>query len=102
VVRIDDPQWLAQEVSDHVEGSLHDRFTAVEGCVVHCNKGGRVRADLSNIASTRLSYSQKPAACRPERELRFVVIAVGKPGEWFDDDYLTIDLDRALDYVTVI
>lgn len=101
VVRIDDPRRLAQEVSNHL-GGLRDRFTGVEGCVVHYNKGGKVRADLSNIASTRLSFSQKPEAYRPEREFRFVVIAMGKPRSWFDDDYLTIDLGRALDYVAVI
>lgn len=101
VVRIDDPQRLAQEVSNHL-GGLHDCFTGVEGCVVHYNKGGKLHADLSNIASTRFSYSQKPEAYRAEREFRFVVIATGKPSSWFDDDYLTVDLRRALDYVTVI
>jgi len=70
--------------------------------VVHYNKGGKVRAGLSSIASTRLSYSQKPEAYRLEKEFRFVVIAMGKPRNWFDDDYLTADLGRALDYVAVI
>lgn len=70
--------------------------------MVHYNKGGRVRATLSNIAWTRLSYSQKPEAYSSEKELRLVVIAMGKPSTWFDADYLPVDLGHALDYVTVI
>ncbi len=101
LVRIDDPRRLAQEVSNYLEGLPH-RFTGVEGCIVHYNKGGKVRAELSNIASTRLSYSQKLAAFSLDREFRFVVIAMGKPGSRFDDDYLTIDLGHPLNYVTVI
>lgn len=57
---------------------------------------------MSNIASTRISYSQKPEAYRREREFRFVVIAMGQPQSWFDEDYLTIDFGHALDYVAVI
>ena len=101
LVRIDDPRRLAQEVSNYL-GGLPDRFTGVEGCLVHYNKGGKVRANLSSIASTRLTYSQKPAAFISEKEFRFVVIAMGAPRNHFNDDYLTIDLGRALNYVTVI
>jgi len=101
LVRIDQPRRLAQDVSDYLE-SLPDRFTGVEGCLVHYNKGGKVRPELSNIASTRLSYSQKPAVFSQEKEFRFVVIAMGTPGSRFNDDYLPIDLGHPLDYVNVI
>ena len=99
VVRIDDPRRLAQEVSDYLAG-LPNRFAAVEGCLVHYNKGGKVRADVSNIALTRLSYSQKPAAFNQEKEFRFVVIAMGTPRSRFNADYLTVELGRALGYVS--
>ncbi|HUM14903.1 MAG TPA: hypothetical protein VL086_04370 [Candidatus Nitrosotalea sp.] len=101
VVRIDDPRRLAQEISTYLEG-LPDRFTAVEGCLVHYNKGAKVSARLSNIASTRLSYSQKPRSFSPDKGFRFVVIAMGSPSKRFDGDYLPIDLGRELNYVTVI
>jgi hypothetical protein len=101
MVRIDDPRRLAQEMCRYLAG-LPDRFTGVEGCVVHYNKGGKVRAELSNIASTRLSYTQKPAAYCQEKEFRFVTIAMGTPSSWVDGDYLAIDLWHALDYVSVI
>jgi len=101
LVRIDDPRRLAQEISGYL-GGLPNRFAGVEGCLVHYNKGGKVQADLSNIASTRLSYSQKPATFNQEREFRFVVIEMGTPSSRFNENYLPIDLGRALNYVTVI
>ena len=101
LVRIDDPRRLAQDISIYL-GGLPDRFAGVEGCLVHYNKGAKMPGDLSNIASTRLSYSQKPQAFSRDREFRFVVIAMGTPGSWFNDDYLPIDLGRELSYVTVI
>jgi hypothetical protein len=57
---------------------------------------------LSNIASTRLSYTQKPASFTREQEFRFVVTAMGLPSRRFKASYLTVDLGRALDYVRVI
>lgn len=101
VVRIDDPRRLAQELAGYL-GQLADRFAGVEGCVVHYNKGGRVRPALSNIAQTRLSYSQKPATFSPDKEFRFVTHAMGSPRSRFNHDYLSVDLGRSLDYVNVI
>lgn len=101
VVRIDDPRRLAQEISTYL-GGLRDRFSGVEGCVVHYNKGGKVGASLSDIAWTRLSYSQKAASYGSEREFRLVAFSTGKPSSWLDRNYLMIDLGRALDYATVI
>ena len=93
---------LAREISYYL-GTLPNRFAGgVEGCSVHYNKAGRVRANLTNTASIRLSYSQKPVSFNQEREFRFVVISGETPSTWFDGDYLPIDLGRALTYVTVI
>lgn len=102
LVRIDNPQKLAQEISSYLEDLPHQFAGGVEGCVVHYNKGGEVRTGLSNIASTRLSYSQKPARFNQEKEFRLVTIAMGTPGSWLNVDYLPIDLDRTLDYVTLM
>jgi hypothetical protein len=102
LVRINQPRRLAQDISDYL-GTLPNRFAGVvEGCFVHYNKAGRVRAGLINTASIRLSYSQKPVSFNQEREFRFVVIAAETPSTWFDGDYLPIDLGRTLTYVTVI
>jgi hypothetical protein len=91
LVRVDEPRRLAQEVSNFLE-SRPDRFAGgVEGCLVHYNKGGKVGADLTNIASTRLSYSQKPSAFSREREFRFIVIVMGTPTSRYNADYLSID-----------
>lgn len=76
LVKIAEPKQLARDLSTYLE-TLPDRFTGVEGCSVHYNKGSRVGERLSNIASTRLSYSQKPATFSRENEFRFVVIAMG-------------------------
>lgn len=102
LVRINEPRRLAREISDYL-GTLSNRFAGgVEGCFVHYNKAGRVRAGLTDAASIRFSYSQKPVSFNQEREFRFVVIAAETPSTWFDGDHLPIDLGRALTYVTVI
>jgi hypothetical protein len=102
LVRINEPRRLAREISYYL-GTLPNRFAGgVEGCSVHYNKAGRVRANLTKTASIRLSYSQKPVSFNQEREFRFVVISGETPSTWFDGDYLPIDLGRALTYVTVI
>jgi hypothetical protein len=101
VAKIDNPRGLAHELARHL-GQLAHRFAGVEGCVVHYNKGGRVRPSLSNIARTRLSYSQKPITFGPDKEFRFVTHAMGSPRSRFNDNYLSVDLGRSLDYVNVI
>jgi hypothetical protein len=101
VVRIDEPRRLAQELAKHLE-TLPDRFGGVEGCLVHYNKDGRVEEGLSNMASTRLSYSQKPLSFKPENEFRFVVVVMGTPGRRLNARYLPVDLGGAVKYATVI
>ena len=101
LVKIAEPKQLAQDLSRYLE-TLPDRFTGVEGCLVNCNKGCRVGEHLSNIASTRLAYSQKPVAFSREKEFRFVVIAMGTPSLRFNAKYLHVDFGGALNYVSVI
>ncbi len=101
LVKIYNPKEFAQELAGYL-GQLADRFAGVEGCVVHYNKGGRVRPTLSNIARTRLSYSQKPVTFSQDKEFRFVTHAMGSPRSRFNDDYLYVDLGHSLDYVNVI
>ena len=102
LVKIEQPRQFAQEVSDYL-ATLPYRFSGgVEGCVVYYNKGDKIRPTLTDDASVRMSYAQKPAAFKADKEFRFVVIVNGPPSSCFDDDYLTIDLGRALGYVTII
>jgi len=101
LVKIAEPRQLARDLSTYLE-TLPDRFTGVEGCSVHYNKGSRVGERLSNIASTRLSYSQKPATFSRENEFRFVVIAMGTPSRRSNAEYLHVDLGGALNYVSVL
>lgn len=101
LVKIHDPRRLARDISAHLQ-TLPNRFGGVEGCRVHCNKGGKILAGLSNIAKTRLSYSQKPAAFKRDQEFRFVVIAMETPRRWFNANHLPFDLGRALNYVALL
>jgi hypothetical protein len=101
VVKIKQPRQFAQDICDFLE-TLPYRFGGgVKGCIVQYNKGEKSPHQL-RVASVPLAYMQKPAIFSIENEFRFVVIVSGKPSQWFDDDFLSVDLARKLDYVDLL
>jgi hypothetical protein len=100
LVKIKQPRQFAQDISDYLE-TLPYRFAGgVEGCFVQYNKEEKTRRQLRVSASTPLAYMQKSAATfSVEKEFRFVVIVSGKPSQWLDDEFLSLNLGRKLDYV---
>jgi hypothetical protein len=102
LVKIKQPRQFAQDISDYLE-TLPYRFgRGVEGCFVQYNKGEKTRRQL-RISSVPLAYMQKPAATfSVEKEFRFVVIVSGKPTQWLDDDFLSLNLARKLDYIDLL
>jgi hypothetical protein len=98
IVKIKQPRQFADDICGFLE-TLPYRFGGgVKACVVQYDKGEKSLHQLT-VASVPLSYSQKPAIFSTENEFRFVVIVTGKPSQWFDDDFLAVDLAHKLDYV---
>lgn len=80
-VRVDDPQQLAQDITDWLthEGDL--RGTPVVECrAVTYNKGEKAADILDHQERVRLTYTQKPPSFIEEHEYRFAVIATPRSG----------------------
>jgi hypothetical protein len=102
VVKIDEPQRLAQEITNWltVEGIL--RGTPVVECAaVRYNKGEQSEEITDHLERTRLNYCQKPKSFADEFEYRYAVVASPPSGQPVLDDH-DIILGRPLPYVTLL
>ncbi len=72
VVEIFDPLYLAEDITRVLRSLPAKYFGGVEGVNVEYDKGNEVKHELSNYEKSRLTYCQKPASYKHEKEFRFV------------------------------
>jgi hypothetical protein len=102
IVRIHKPRRFTEDISTFLESLPYKFAGGIEGCIVKYNKGRIIQTALGSVDRTRLSYAQKPADFRREKEYRLVSIIGGSPINRFNDDYITVDIGGALDYVELL
>ncbi len=97
VVKINDPQTFAKDITSALEQSQDKYFGGIEGCCVEYSKGMESSASLNGYEIVRLAYCQKPLSFSPEEEFRFVAIRKDSIG-----DFLSIQLNEAMKYCEII
>ena len=92
IVKINNPLYLAKELTKTLKNSKSKHFGGIEGVQIDYNKGDEKDTRLAPDSETRLAYSQKPKNFSHEREFRFIFIRKDYAG-----DNITLNLDGGID-----
>ena len=72
IVEIDNPLYLAEELTKSLRELKLKHFGGIEGVVIEYNKGKEKNKKSDSHQKSRLTYCQKPSKYSSENEFRFV------------------------------
>lgn len=74
IVEINDPRYLAEELTRSLRSLRSRHIGGIEGVMISYDKGEEVTERPTSPQIPRLTYAQKPACFSGENEFRFIFI----------------------------